>query len=160
MKLTTEQVIKMLKEPAGHEFIGKEKEFEEHIILHLDIILDCLGLPSAKIVDRQKRIDFDDFSIQPDIIIRHTDDSITVLEVKCCNHKHPATATTHQTNAIGQALLYKTALETYTGQDIRVIIVDQKIHYRSYVAFRKYCLPITLVEFQNDRVFIPYKNFG
>ena len=158
MALTEEQTIEMLKEKQQYEFTGKEKEYERHILEHLDDLITCLELPKIKVVESQRRIAFDDFSIRPDIIVRHIDGTLSVFEIKCTNHKHPSTAATHQTNAIGQALLYKTSLEAYTNKKVRVYIIDQKIHYRTYITVKTYSIPITLIEFQKDRIFMPYRN--
>lgn len=154
--LSKKEVIRLLEEKQRYAFKGKEKDFEKHVIAHIDVILEALGLPKAKMIESQKRLNLCDFSIIPDVWVKHVDDTLTIIEVKCVNHKHPATAATLQTNAIGQVLLYKTMLEAYTGGKVRVCILDQKINYRTYITVSKYCLPITLIEFQKDRIFIPY----
>ena len=39
---------------------------------------------------------------------------------------------------------------------VRLALIDNKIYYRTFCAFLGYKLPITLIDFQKDRLFIPY----
>ncbi len=45
------------------------------------------------------------------------------------------------------------------GELVRAALIDNKIHYRTYCAFVGNKLPITLIDFQKDRVFVPYNGW-
>ena len=78
-----------------------------------------------------------------------------MFEIKKTNNKYPATGTYNQLSAVGQLYLYK-AILSRNGAKVRLALVDNKIHKRTAYAFIKEKLPITLVEVQGDRAFIPY----
>ena len=99
-------------------------------------------------------------SIKPDIITRHKDGSMTVFEVKKANEKYPASGTSNQMNAVGQLLLYGNILEAIIKEPVRLALIDNKIYHRTYAAFAGNRLPITLIELQYDRVFIPYNGWA
>lgn len=92
-------------------------------------------------------------------MVRHADKSMTVFEVKKASEKYPATGTTNQMNAVGQLLLYKNVLEEKLNCNVRVALIDNKIYYRTFYAFLNNKLPITLIDFQKDRVFVPYNGW-
>ncbi len=146
----------MLKEPLRHEFVGNEKDFEGMIYDNLRDICKELGLPEILVAERQKIVKLDDIQIRMDIIVRHVDDTITIFEVKKVNSKNPQCAGYAQVNAIGQLLLYKYVVGVSTGCDVRLVLVDNKIYFRTRCVFAEEKLPITLMEIQRDRVFIPY----
>lgn len=146
----------IIDEPQRYFFIGKEKQYEEYIQENLKDICDGLGLPKIVEVKSQQRFNTGTFSIKPDLMAFHIDGTLSVFEIKCCNDKYPSTSVGEQTRAIGQMLLYKSVLEEIRGDKIRVFLVDQKIHKRTVCVFADMKLPVTLVEVQNDRVFIPY----
>ena len=152
-------VITELKKPVMYECIGKEKEFEQNVVDNIDLICDCLSLPEIYAVDRQKRIDVDNFSIKPDIIVRHLDDSFTIFEVKRYNDKYPGTGPALQMNAVGRLLLYGNVFEAVYKEKVRLALIDNKIYYRTYCAFSGNNLPITLLDFQKDRLFVPYNGW-
>lgn len=154
--LQPEGLLNELKRPILYQCIGNEKVLEQNIIDNIDLICRCLELPEIKIVGGQRMIDAGSFFIKPDIMIRHTDETMTVFEVKKTNEKYPSTGTSNQMSAVGQLLLYKSVLERKIGSKVRVALIDNKIYYRTYYAFVDNNLPITLIDFQKDRLFIPY----
>lgn len=154
-----EEVIDLLKSDTEWLFDGCEKEFEENVFDHLEEICEGLELPRVTIKERQRQVRFDGNQIIMDIIARHEDDSATIFEVKKASRKHPATSTHLQMQAIGQLLLYRNIFKVKTNVTPRLILIDNKIHRRTMWAFADSDLPITLVELQKDRVFVPYKTF-
>ena len=158
-KLRPKELIEELKKPIRYEFMGNEKAFEDNIRENIDIICDCLGLPAIKHVGGQNMITYNGFNIKPDIMVRHIDDSMTVFEVKKANEKYPCTGTCNQMNAIGQLLLYQSVLKRIINAPVRVALIDNKIYYRTFWAFIDNKLPITLIELQKDRLFIPYNGW-
>lgn len=158
-KLTTDQSIMHMKKAAPTTFIGVEKDFEEHLLLHMDIICKALGLAETDKILRQQQICVAGFICRPDIILMHKDNTITVIEVKSVNPKHPATGATSQMAGVGQLLLYQNVIQAMTGGKPRLVLADRKIFYRTYCAFLENKLPITLLEFQRDFIFIPYRGW-
>lgn len=148
--------IDILEEKQRYFFIGQEKQFEEYVVSNIDDICEGLCLPRVKKIKRQKRYDLPSFSIKPDLIVIHEDDTFSVFEIKCTNPKYPGTSVTEQTRAIGQLLLYKSTLKELYNASPRLFLVDTKIHKRTVMVFSEIKLPVTLIEIQNDRVFIPY----
>jgi hypothetical protein len=157
--LTDEQERELLAEPQRYFYIGKEKQYEEYIKESIPEICHNLGLPEVIQVASQQTFDTGTFIIRPDLIAFHSDGSLSVFEVKCNNGKYPSSGVGEQARAIGQLLLYKNVLEEIRGDTIRVFLVDQKIYKRTVCVFAQIRLPVTLVEVQNDRVFIPYKQY-
>lgn len=155
-----EIIVRELKRPAMYEFAGNEKQFEENIMDNIDLICAGLGLPEIVEADEQRMIKVDGFFIRPDIIARHIDGSMTVFEVKKVNEKYPATGPTNQMTAVGQLLLYGNVLSAKIDGKVRLALIDSKIYYRTYCAFIGNKLPITLIDFQKDRVFVPYNGWG
>lgn len=152
-------IIKYLREPMKWEFIGDEKAFESNILEHIEEINNCLGLPKIKSIHRQRQIRLMGVQVKMDIVLRHIDQTATILEVKKVNNKNPHTGTNNQMQAIGQLLLYQNMFEAKTGGKPRLVLIDNKIYERTLWAFAGNNLPITLVEFQKDRIFIPYKTW-
>ena len=159
MEMNVNELIKELKAPVRYECLGKEKDLENNIVENMDQICECLGLPSIKIIDRQHRLRVNDFDMQPDIMVRHDDDTMTIFEVKKASEKFPGTGTYNQMAAIGQLLLYKTTIKRIINAPVRVALIDNKIYYRTFLAFTEYKLPITLIELQKDRLFVPYNGW-
>ena len=158
--LKPRELINELKSPIRYELQGNEKAFENNIRDNIDLICDCLKLPPIKMVSGQQMIEYDGFQIKPDIIVRHTDDTMTVFEVKKASEKYPCTGTCNQMNAIGQLLLYQSVLKRVINAPVRVALIDNKIYYRTFWAFLDNKLPITLIELQKDRLFVPYNAWG
>ena len=154
--IDTETAVKMLREPLRYEFIGKETDFEENIFENLSEIIKNLGLPDIQTAERQKTIALSDIQIRMDIVVRHVDDTITIFEVKKVNSKNPQSGPYLQMGAIGQLLLYKTVVKAFTGCEVRLVLIDNKIFYRTRCAFLEEELPITLIEIQGNRMFVPY----
>ena len=150
--------INLLNEPLKWEFKGNEKEFESYIIDNLDDIVDCLGLSKVAEVHRQKQFRFPSGQIIVDILIVHKDRTLTVFEVKKPNENNNWTSPHAQMQAVGQLLLYKTIIKEAFAEP-RLVLIDNKIHSRTVLAFTEGRLPITLVELQNDRLFIPFRAF-
>ena len=159
MELTISELLKELKSPVKYECQGKEKDFEDNVVDNMDLICDCLGLPPIKFIDRQHRLRFKEFDIQPDIMVRHTDDTMTIFEVKKASEKYPSTGTYNQMAAIGQLLLYKSMIKRIINAPTRLALIDNKIYYRTFLAFTEHKLPITLLELQKDRLFVPYNGW-
>jgi hypothetical protein len=118
-----------------------------------------MGLPPIKIIKRQFVIRSFDIWVIIDIFARHTDGSASVIEVKCTNEKNPRTSVFEQTQAIGQLLLYRAIVKERIGAYPRLFLFDTKIYPRTYAIFSEMKLPITLVEIQDNRVFIPLINY-
>lgn len=154
-----EEVTELLRSETQWEFIGTEKEFEENVFENLEEICEGLGLPTVTIKERQRQIRFDGSQIIMDIVARHEDDSATIFEVKKASQKHPSTSSYLQMQGIGQLLLYKNLFKLRTNVTPRLVLIDNKIHRRTTWAFFDNEIPITLVELQKDRVFVPYKTF-
>ena len=148
--------LQALRENVLWEFDGNEKDFEANIIENLDQIIELLGLPEIKAVGRQKQIRFHGGQIIIDIVIRHIDGSATIIEVKKLNKKNKWVSPFAQMQAIGQLLLYQNIFEAKTNVKPRLILIDNKIHERTCLAFMNNNLPITLIDFQKDRIFVPY----
>lgn len=159
-ELTREKIIELLNEPLLFDIEGSEKVLEDNVYENIDLICEGLGLPPIVTIGRQKLINAGGFYIKPDLMVRHIDGTMTVFEVKKRNDKHPCTATSNQMEAIGQLLLYGNVLETIIENKVRLALIDNKIYYRTYCAFCGYKLPITLIDFQKDRVFVPYNGWG
>lgn len=157
--LTQEQTIKELKANVMWESVGNEKNLEDNIVENIEEICEGLHLPLIEAIGRQKMINTGEFFVKPDIMVRHIDGTMTVFEVKKDNAKYPSTGTSNQMNAVGQLLLYKNVLESIIGGLVRAALIDNKIHYRTYCAFIGNRLPITLIDFQKDRVFVPYNGW-
>ena len=155
--MNIEQSIKMVNEKQKYFFIGKEKEYEEYLVDGMSDICEGLGLPPISDIKTQQRFNLDTFSIKPDIMVFHSDGTLSVFEVKCSNSRYPSTGVSSQTQAIGQILLYKSVLEELIKGKLRMFLVDQKIYSRTICVFSQMKLPITLIEVQNDRVFVPYQ---
>lgn len=153
------KLIEELKRSVMYECPGKEKDFEENVLANIDLICDCLNLPDIKAVGSQKMIDADGFFIKPDIMVRHVDGAMTVFEVKKANEKYPSTGTSNQMNAVGQLLLYGNVLSEIIHSKVRLALIDNKIYYRTFCAFLNNHLPITLLDFQKDRLFVPYNGW-
>ena len=151
--------IELLKEEPRFVFEGTEKDYEDHIVLNADLICDALGLPKIKIIEQQRQIRFDRNQIIMDIVIRHIDGSITILEVKKSNDKNPWTSTNAQVQALGQMLLYRNVVKIATGVTPRVALITDKLFYRTQAVFIDTELPLALIEFQRDRLFMPYENW-
>ena len=149
-----------MKQPLRYEFIGNEKAFEDHIYENIEEICDGLHLPTIIAKDRQRMFHVDGFQIKPDIMVRHIDGTMTVFEVKKANEKYPSTGTFNQMQAIGQLILYRNVLQEVINAPVRVALIDNKIYYRTFCAFIGDDLPITLIELQNDRIFVPYNAWG
>jgi hypothetical protein len=146
-----------LRGPILWEFMGNEKEFEEMVVEHIFELCAMLNLPAPVSLQRQKQLRLSTFQCILDILVKHEDDSVTIFEVKKANNKHPHTGTHNQMQGIGQLLLYQNTYETLFDKKPRLILIDNKIYERTVSAFIGNNLPITLVDFQKDRVFIPYK---
>ena len=159
--LSLKEAIREMNKDYYYKESGNESDFEEKI---MDCIIDLcygLGLPVPDRILRQKTYKIDGFTIKPDIIVIHQDNSLTVFEIKKANEKHPCTATSNQMNGIGQLLLYKSVLSSiYSNAKIRLALVDNKIHKRTFCTFAQEKLPVTLVEVQKERVFVPYYAWG
>lgn len=145
-----------LHKPMQWVFDGSEKDFEENVFENIDQICDCLSLPKITVIERQRSIKADNFQIRPDILVRHEDGSMTVFEVKKINGKTPATSGHEQVAGIGQLLLYGNVLSALINAPVRLALIDNKINYRTFCCFGQYKLPITLLELQKDRLFVPY----
>ncbi|KAK9680601.1 hypothetical protein QE152_g38898 [Popillia japonica] len=157
--ITPEGLLDELKKPIMYQMSGNEKNLESNIIDNIDLVCECLKLPKIEIVDSQRMIDANGFYIKPDILVRHIDETMTVFEVKKASEKHPATGPTNQMAAVGQLLLYKNVLEEKINCNVRVALIDNKIYYRTFCAFINNRLPITLIDFQKDRLFVPYNGW-
>lgn len=163
MELTAvehDERMELLKEPIIHEFDGNEKQFEEYVKECLPEIFETVGLSKIKHIKQQHYLRVSGFQIKIDLFVLHEDNSLSVVEVKCPNKKHPATAPTEQCKAIGQLLLYQSIVGATYGKTPRLFLIDNKIHIRTLYAFNENKLPISLIEIQKDRVFIPYSNLS
>ena len=151
------ETIEELRRPQDFEFIGNESQFEENIFEHIEDICAGLNLPRVIVKQRQVMIPVEkQFTIKPDIVVRHEDYSCTIFEVKKASDKYPSTGTSNQMNAVGQLLLYGNVFEAIIKTKPRLALIDNKIYYRTMCAFMGNKLPITLIDFQKDRVFVPY----
>lgn len=66
---------------------------------------------------------------------------------------------TFHMNAVGQLLLYGNVLSEIIHSKVRLALIDNKIYYRTFCAFLNNHLPITLLDFQKDRLFVPYNGW-
>jgi len=158
LKLKEQEIYDELKKEQEFFFLGKEKDYEENFVENIFEICNLLKLPKIKKIERQKRYNISNFSIIIDVIVFHEDDTYSIFEIKC-NNKYPASQATSQTNAIGQLLLYSSCLTEIYGAQPRLFLVDQKINIRTMCTFSQYKLPITLLEFQKDKLFVPYRTW-
>lgn len=157
--LSEYEKIQELKAPILFEMVGNEKALEENIVANIEDLCEGLNLPPILTVATQRMIKCENFYIKPDILVRHKDETMTVFEVKKANGKYPSTGPTNQMTAIGQLLLYQTVLQEKINAPVRLALIDNKIYYRTYCAFINFKLPITLIDFQKDRVFVPYNGW-
>lgn len=149
--------VEKLKNKQTSFFGGKEKQYQEFIMKNLPDICQGLKLSKIKNIREQEWIKTDGFKIVPDILTFHEDNSISIFEIKCSNGK---TSPFEQMAAIGQILLYRNVINAiHNPEYIRCFVVDQKIHYRTMCAFVDNELPITLLEVNKDKVFIPYSDY-
>lgn len=155
--MNIEQSVKLVNEKQRYFFIGKEKEYEAYLVNEMLDICEGLKLPPISDIKTQQRFDIGTFSIKPDIMVFHNNGTLSVFEVKCGNSRYPSAGVSSQTQAIGQILLYKNVLEELRKDKVRMFLVDQKIYSRTICVFAQMKLPITLVEIQNGRVFVPYQ---
>lgn len=117
-----------------------------------------MGLTKVIRIERQKQFRFPSGQIIVDILLMHEDKTLTVFEVKKPNKNNGWTSPHAQMQAIGQLLLYQNIIEeTYAKP--RLVLIDNKIHERTVMAFAKNYLPITLIEFQKNKIFIPYRAY-
>lgn len=156
----TEWVIEEMRKPLRYQFIGDERAFEDSIFENIEEICAGMKLPPICAKGRQVMFRTSGFQLKPDILVRHTDGTMTVFEVKKANEKYPATGATNQMCAVGQLLLYRNVIQEIIQAPVRLVLIDNKIYYRTFCAFIGNNLPITLVEYQNDRIFIPYCAWG
>ena len=154
--MNIDDAITELRKPLRYEFIGNEKDFESHIIEHIHEIIKCIGLPKLTRIERQKQFRFPGGQIILDIFLMHEDRTLTIIEVKKPSEKHRWTSPHLQMQAIGQLLLYQNIVEERFAKP-RLILIDNKIHERTVMAFANNRLPITLVDFQKDRILVPYR---
>jgi hypothetical protein len=154
--LSDDEVRIMLQEELKWEFVGNESEFETHILEHIDDFLEGMGLPPKRVVLRQKKFRFDNTQIIIDLLVQHTDRSITIFEVKKKNERNPQTSPSLQVGAIGQLMLYKTIVGSVYDPNVRLVLIDNKIHFRTYLTIKTNDLPIALVEFQKDFVLVSH----
>lgn len=155
--LGMDKTIEELRRSPDFEFVGNESQFEDNIFEHIEDICVGLHLPRVIVKQRQVMIPIEkQFTIRPDIVVRHEDYSCTIFEVKKANDKYPSTGTSNQMNAVGQLLLYGNVFEAIIKTKPRLALIDNKIYYRTMCAFMGNKLPITLIDFQKDRVFVPY----
>ena len=148
----------VLNEEQRYFYIGIEKDYEKFIVNNIEDICDGLNLPKIETIKQQPRYNLEMFSIRPDIIVYHVDGTYSVFEIKCSRNKYPSEGAYNQAQAIGQLLLYKSVLKEINGASPRMFLVDQKIYTRTVCVFSEMQLPITLIEVQGNRVFIPYMN--
>lgn len=153
-------IIEELKSPLRFEFIGNEKEFEDDIFENIEEICEGMHLPKVIAKGRQRMFSVDGFFIKPDIIVRHIDGTMTIFEVKKASLKYPSTGTVNQMNAVGQLLLYGNVMQSIIQSPVRLALIDNKLYYRTFCAFAGNNLPITLMEYQNGRIFVPYNAWG
>ncbi|WP_156897380.1 hypothetical protein [Alkalicoccus chagannorensis] len=157
--MSREQTYEILKQPIQSDFLGNEKAFEAHLVEHLEEINDMLNLSKITAIGQQKQIRFQGSQIIMDILTRHEDGSATIYEVKKPNSKNAHTSPFAQMSAIGQLLLYQNVFQHKTSTKPRLVLADNKIHLRTFMAFEGNDLPITLLEFQKNQIFIPYRAF-
>lgn len=146
----------LLKQKQRYFFEGDETAFEDYIIDNLDDIFQNIGMAKIGELYRQKLIRISDFYIKPDIMVLHENDELSVIEVKKPNKKHPSTSPFSQCAGIGQLLLYQGIVQELYKYEPFLFLVTEKVHPRTVCVFANYHLPITLIEIQNDRVFISY----
>lgn len=156
-KLNYEETKEMLGEKQRYYYKGKEKDFQKYFIENIEEICGKLELPKIKQIQEQKRYAYDGFTIQPDIIVNHDDDTYTVFELKCSNYRNPMVSPNEQLKSLGQLLLYKSVLKARNGVSPRLFLVDTKIHKKLMMIYSEMDIPVSLVEIQNDRVFVPYR---
>lgn len=157
--LNENQVLDLLKTERRYVFAGKEKDFEEYVIGCLSEIFEATSLAPIRTLKRQHVIQTTDAWVRIDVLVQHEDNSMSVIEIKTVNEKNPQTSVHQQTQAIGQLLLYKAMVEVQYGIEPRLFLIDTEIYARTMLIFKEYKLPVTLMEIQNGRVFIPYANY-
>ena len=159
--LGIDEVVELLKMPQKYRLEGCELDLQHNFVDNLMDICKGLNLCPPKYVFEQKRYDSEciGFSIITDVIVKHTDNTLTIFERKKASKNHPHTGPVEQMKGIGQCLLYKNVYEALMESPVRVALVDEKIHPRTFLAFSGFKLPITLIEYQYDHVFVPYNGW-
>lgn len=157
--ITQEEARDLMWEPQRYIFTGTEKKFEDLITESIAEICHGLELPPIARVKRQQTILVGSYSIRPDIFIWHTDGTGSILEVKLSNCEHPAAGRMSQAQALGQLMLYGEVVISVWGDGKflpRLFLFDNKIYPETHMMASRHRLPISLVEIQGSRVFIPY----
>lgn len=153
---TLDEVMSLVQRPYKCDFKGTEKEYEAYVLTRLPEIIAQLNLPKPISIERQVLIR-EEFKGIIDILIVHEDRTVSILEVKLSRRKSHGPS--EQCKAIGQLLLYK-SLVSFVGrtppENIRLFLVDWKIHYRTLLMYSQFRLPVTLMEVTDKEVFIPY----
>lgn len=145
-----------LKRPIDGYDYESEREFEGFAASKLKPIFLKLNLAPADRIERQLLI-VSDVKIIPDIIVRHEDGSISIIEIKCALEKSKSQSASLQCHAIGQLLLYKSVFLTRKAdQNIRLFLITNKLEYRTLTAVIYSDIPISLIEINRTEIFIPY----
>lgn len=154
MELTPEQSWAELKSDLRYEFDGDERKFEDYVADALPEIFEQLGVPPIDRLEHQSVVRGVDYWVRLDLLVRHVDRTLSVVEVKKCRsrlhvYRH------EQAQAVGQLLEYGQLIEANSGVMPRLFLVDNKLTPRVVTLINRWHLPIVAIEIQGDRVFIP-----
>ena len=133
------------------DFVGSEKDIEQHLFDNIHEVISNCGLPEIARVEQQYTINLKHGRMIADIMIWHTDGTGTVIEVK----KSQSQRTTILM-AISQLLLYGIMIKDALGATPRMIVASERIDPELFVVVDTYKLPISFLMCDGDRfVFKP-----
>lgn len=87
---------------------------------------------------------------------------MTIIDnkAKCAELKKPLEYEYIGNEKAFEDYIFENVLQARINAPVRPALIDNKIYYRTFCAFVGNSLPITLIEFQNDRIFVPYNAWG
>ena len=128
-----------------HDFTS-EKDYTDWIVDNKEILQTAVGLSGGTLhVNKQ----LSGANIRPDIVMQTADDW-HIFEVKLTRHQRRSHSASEQFNALGQLFRYG----THIGHTTHLYLVDALITAEMVSVVRKYQLPITLIEFNEESLVI------
>lgn len=149
--LNPKELEEILNSFSSKEF-NNEQEFEEYCVEFLPRLFSHIGWEASEIMT-QKSYSTNFGRIKPDILIKHKNGAISVVECKYSKQRND------QLNAIGQLLVYRSALERLFNVTPHIIIADHTAYKGTMIAIKDFDLPITLMAVKKGVAFAPHVQF-
>lgn len=127
-----------------------EKAFVEFIEETLHPLAEYLNLPPIKAIEKERRLGNGNLQIfhgRVDMVLTHTDGSLTVIEAKIPKGVNDVI------KAIAQTMFYQTFLRQETGlpqESIRLVVICDKLTLYAPTVVKDFNLPIRLFAMQTD----------